>query len=508
MDINKKIKNFSDLVQLVEDFKKEGKRIIQSHGIYDLIHPGIIRHIQAAKKEGDILVVTVIKDKDVTKGPGYPIFNEHLRLENVASIEYVDYVSLVDDKIPFECIAILKPDIFARGQDYKDRDMEITKKLEYEEEAIKNAGCEIYYTQGNAFSSTGIINQFLDIYPEDTKEYLGNFKKKYRAKEVIKNLKSLKELKVLVIGDTIIDEYFYCEAMSKSLKDNLVVNRYLYDEIFAGGVLAVANHISGLCHHVQLVTLLGKKDSKEDFIKSKLRKNIKYRFFQLEDSPTIVKRRFIDQYLDKRLFEICYLDDGKMPEDKDKDILNYLAEIISEFDFVLVSDFGHGFITDNIIKLIEDRAKISVVNVQTNGANMGYNMITKYHNIDFACIDEPEARLATQNKWGDINDIARCISTRINSKYLVITRGKKGSTGISSKGEINTTPALATKVVDRLGAGDAFLSFIAPCFAKNLPLDLASFVGNAAGSLAVQIIGNKEPVEPERLFEFINTLLK
>ena len=132
MDINKKIKNFSDLVQLVEDFKKEGKKIIQSHGIYDLIHPGIIRHIQAAKKEGDILVVTVIKDKDVTKGPGYPIFNEHLRLENVASIEYVDYVSLVDDKIPFECIAILKPDIFARGQDYKDRDMEIIKKLEYE----------------------------------------------------------------------------------------------------------------------------------------------------------------------------------------------------------------------------------------------------------------------------------------------------------------------------------------------------------------------------------------
>jgi sugar/nucleoside kinase (ribokinase family) len=62
--------------------------------------------------------------------------------------------------------------------------------------------------------------------------------------------------------------------------------------------------------------------------------------------------------------------------------------------------------------------------------------------------------------------------------------------------------------VDTIGAGDAFFSFTAPCFAQGLPLDMISFIGNAVGALAVQIIGNKKPVEKYELFEFINTILK
>jgi rfaE bifunctional protein kinase chain/domain len=506
--IEEKIKSFDDFINIVSNFKRDGKKVVQSHGVFDIIHPGIIRHLQSAKRQGDILIVTVIKDKDVTKGTGYPIFNENLRVENVASIGYVDYVSLVDDDISFDCVKMLKPDIFARGQDYKERDQNIMKRLEDEEEALKVAGCKIHHTTGTLASSTHIINQFLDIYPEETREYLKKFKEKYSAGKIIELLKSLNDLKILVIGDTIIDEYYYCEAMSKSLKDNLVVNRYLYDETFAGGVLAVANHITGLCNNVSLITILGEKDNKEDFILNKLRSNIKTKFFYNEIAPTVVKRRYIDQYSNKKLFELCYIDNDKIPEELEKCMLDYLSQEISSFDMVLVSDFGHGFITEKIIKLIEEKAKILVVNVQTNGANMGYNMITKYHNIDFGCIDESEARLATQDKWGNIEDIAIKISNHINSDYLIITRGKSGSIGITSDGEFNTAPALASKVVDRLGAGDAFLSFTAPCFAKNLPVDLISFIGNAVGALAVQIVGNKNPVGPDKLYEFIYTLLR
>ncbi len=78
--MKEKIKNkiilLGDLAKKVADHKKAGKIVVQSHGIFDLIHPGIIKHLNMAKSQGDILLVTVIKDKDVRRGPGRPIFPE------------------------------------------------------------------------------------------------------------------------------------------------------------------------------------------------------------------------------------------------------------------------------------------------------------------------------------------------------------------------------------------------------------------------------------------------
>ncbi|MFH1970364.1 MAG: PfkB family carbohydrate kinase, partial [Verrucomicrobiota bacterium] len=162
----------------------------------------------------------------------------------------------------------------------------------------------------------------------------------------------------------------------------------------------------------------------------------------------------------------------------------------------------------NIIKVIEKYSKTFAVNTQTNAANTGYNMITKYINPAFVCLDETEARYATQDRFGDIEIIAKNILKSMNAGHLIVTLGKKGSVGIDKSGEINKTPIFSTKVIDTVGAGDAFFSFTAPCFAHGMPLDLVSFVGNAVGALAVQIVGNKKPVEKYALLEFIHGILK
>ncbi|MCK5617247.1 adenylyltransferase/cytidyltransferase family protein, partial [Candidatus Pacearchaeota archaeon] len=83
--IKSKILLLDELIEKVESLKKEGKVVVQSHGIFDLVHPGIVSHLNSAKKQGDALVVTVIRDKDVHRGPGRPIFPENLRAETVAS---------------------------------------------------------------------------------------------------------------------------------------------------------------------------------------------------------------------------------------------------------------------------------------------------------------------------------------------------------------------------------------------------------------------------------------
>ena len=135
-------------------------------------------------------------------------------------------------------------------------------------------------------------------------------------------------------------------------------------------------------------------------------------------------------------------------------------------------------------------------------------MITKYQHPDYVCLDESELRLAAQERFGEIREIARKIAQAINADNLMVTLGKKGSFGVSRNGASNHTPIFSAKVVDTVGAGDAFFAFTAPCFAKQLPLDVVSFVGNAVGALAVQIVGNQRPVEKFELLEFMHALLR
>lgn len=506
--IKNKILPLEDLIKKVENLRQTGKVIVQSHGIFDIIHPGIIKHLNSAKKQGNILIVTVIKDKNVRRGPGRPVFPENFRVENVASLEFVDYTCLVDDAIPFECVKRIKPDIFAKGQSYAERDRIIHNKIFEEERELYFGKSVIYETEGFSFSSSSIINNFLNIYPEETKTFLKKFSEKYSFQDIVEKLNNVKDLKVLLIGDGIIDEYYYCETMGKSPKAQLIVNRYITHEVFAGGVFAVANHIAGLCNEVQLVTLLGKDESREDFILNNLKPNINTKFFYRDDGPTTIKKRYINQYQNQKLFEINYINDNYINNDYESDIIDYLKSKISEYDLILVSDFGHGLITNKLIRVIEGFSKKMAVNSQTNGANAGYNLITKYSNTNFICLDAPEARLATQEKYAEIEGVAKKLLKNINTDHLIITLGNEGSLCINRKGEINRTPAFSTKVVDITGAGDAFFSFTAPCFAMDMPMELVSFIGNAVGGLAVQIVGNKRSVEKYELLEFIHTVLK
>ena len=89
-----KILSLSELEKAVHAAKKAGKTVVQCHGVFDLLHPGHILHFQAARKEGDVLVVTLTRDEHVGKGPGRPVFNQRLRAESIASLECVDFVAV------------------------------------------------------------------------------------------------------------------------------------------------------------------------------------------------------------------------------------------------------------------------------------------------------------------------------------------------------------------------------------------------------------------------------
>jgi len=506
--VARKIKSVGALAKIIAGYKKKGKKIVQCHGVFDLVHLGHIRHFNLAKKEGDILVVTITKDKYVKRGPGRPIFNERLRAEALASLAVTDYVSIIDSPTAIECIKILMPDVYAKGNDYKAKEKDITGRIYDEEKAIKSVGGRLAFTDDITFSSSKLINDYLDVFSTRTVRYLKAISKRYSIDFIKGSLQSLRKLKVLVIGDTIIDQYHYCTPMGKSSKEHLVANRYVSEESFAGGALATANNIGSICEKVDLLTVLGEKDSFEDFIQSKLSSNVKPTLLYRSDAGTIIKRRFVSENTNRKLFEICYIKDNDISRKEEQKLLKHLGKTIKSYDLVVVSDFGHGLLTKRIIDFMCKKAKHLALNVQTNSANIGFNLVTKYPQADCVCVDEMELRFATHDKVGDLRTHIKKIYKELKCKQIIATRGSLGSLSYSKNSGFHETPAFSYRVVDAIGAGDAFFAFVAPCFAKGLPQDLVSFIGNAVGSLAVQIVCNREPVKSVDLIKFIARLLK
>jgi bifunctional ADP-heptose synthase (sugar kinase/adenylyltransferase) len=293
-----------------------------------------------------------------------------------------------------------------------------------------------------------------------------------------------------------------------SPKEGIITTRFMSEENFAGGVLAIANHVAGFCNDVTLVTCLGQDEWTRDFIASKLLPNVKLEAVITEDRPTITKRRFLEPTFMKKMFEIQWLDESLLPDSIEKELMKNFAGAIPDADIVIIADYGHGLFTENLRSLLCDSDKFLAVNVQSNSANFGFNLISKYRRADFACIDELELKLASQSLHSHFQTVARQVLKELNARRIIITRGYKGALLLNQKDETMEVPVTSTKVLDRVGAGDAFFAITAPCAFKNYDDAVLGFIGNCVGALAVNIVCNKDPVNPVLLYKFINSLLK
>jgi rfaE bifunctional protein nucleotidyltransferase chain/domain len=503
-----KIKTLGELETLCRALRAEGKRIAHCHGVFDLMHPGHVRHFEAARAEGDVLIVTVTPDRFVNKGPGRPVFNERLRSESVAALGSVAFVAITESPSAEDVIHRLRPSVYVKGSDYADVKNDLTGKIADERRAVEQVGGRIHFTTEIAFSSTNLLNLHFDVYPEEAQGFLRDFRQRHSADEVIGLLKDLQRLRVLVVGETIIDEYHYVQALQKSPKELLVTTRFVREEHFAGGILACANHAAGFCGQVDIVTVLGRRDSREAFIRRQLKPNVAPRFFYREDTGTIVKRRFVEQAFLNKMFEVSFIDEGDLPLSVTRAVEEYLEQVLPEYDLVIIADYGHGFLNRDLVRMLASESRFLAVNVQTNSANLGYNLITKYPRADYVCIDEPEVRLAAHDHRSKLEEIMGRLAKDLSSRRVAITRGHNGCISYADPDGFFQVPVLSREIVDRIGAGDAYLSVTAPCAALGYHPEVVGFIGNAVGALAVRIVGNRTAVEPVPLFKFINALLQ
>src|SRR5204862_3205259 len=172
-----------------------------------------------------------------------------------------------------------------------------TNAIQLEEDAVRAVGGQLVLTDEETFSASTLINRFMDVFTPETRTFLEQFRAKHTPEEIVGYIQAIRKLKVLVVGETIIDEYQFCSVMGKSGKEPVLAALHNRTEQYAGGSLAIANHVSNFCDEVGLLSSLGEINSCEEFVKSKLNKNIFSRFIRVTGAPTIIKRRFLEEYL-------------------------------------------------------------------------------------------------------------------------------------------------------------------------------------------------------------------
>lgn len=502
-----KLINEKNLSKIKKKFQK--KKIVLCHGVFDLLHIGHIKHFQEAKKSADILVVSVTADRFVNKGPNRPVFTLDQRLSFLNSLSIIDYLIVSNSPSSLEVLKKIKPNFYCKGPDYKIMKKDITRKIYKEIGFVKSYGGKIIITKDITYSSSSLLNNNLINRNKKAASIIDKIKNNFNINKIESEFEKLKKLKVLIVGETIIDQYSFCEAIGKSGKEPILVFRDLFTKQFTGGVIAIAKHLSEFVKKIDLISYLGFNDEYKKFIKKNIPNNVNPYFLKKKNSPTIVKKRIIDYTSNNKIIGLYNLNDEALSEENEKKLSTKIKNVIDKYDIVIVSDYGHGFISKKNAKLICNKAKFSSLNAQINSANIGYQTMKNYSSLNCVIINENELRHEMRDRSTKLSKLMRLLSQKQLIDNLIVTRGDSGSLMYDKrKNKFFECEAFATRVIDKVGAGDTMLSLISVMLRANIDKNLALLSASLAAASSVESQGNSESIKKINIIKSIEHLIK
>jgi cytidyltransferase-like protein len=511
MSADSKIIPFAEAPAFFERLRSEGKRLVQCHGTFDLIHPGHIYHLEEAKDFGDVLVATVTAEKQVNKGPGRPYFNDALRAKNLAALTCVDYVVVVPHAAAVEAIECVQPHVYCKGREYENPAVDVTGNIHDDVRTVERLGGEVRYIGSVVFSSSKLLNRHFDHVPVQVKEYCRELAREISAEGFREAVESFADLKVLVVGDIIFDRYSYVKVQGLTSKNQILSTRFLDEETQAGGSLAVHRHLRNFCDHVHLLGLVGEESWVEPMLRTYIGEEDDL-CLREKSFSTVVKQRFAEPLREgkelNKLFSVNLIDTDPPDRPVEEMLLSRLEKIIGDYDIVVVTDFGHGVMSENLRRLVEDKAPYMALNCQTNSNNHGFNIISRqYKRCDCFSLDEQELLLSCARRHVDYVRELETLRDSLGATTAWLTRGGTETIGLQDGQAPRLIIPLESRIVDTVGAGDAFYAVAALAARRGLPLGLSTFLGQLAGAQAIRIVGNTEPISKQALLKSGMTLL-
>jgi rfaE bifunctional protein nucleotidyltransferase chain/domain len=498
----------SFVLNKLKDLKNKNKKIGLCHGVFDVLHPGHIFYLQEAKKNCDILVVSLTADAFIQKGPGRPYFKIDKRKFALNSLSCVDFVLESHSETAEEIIKIVKPNFYIKGPDYK-KNKDITGNLQKEIKAIKKVKGILVFTKGKIYSSSEYINSSFEIFTEKQKKIITDIKKKYSISDIRIILQKIKKITALVVGETIIDQYVFCEALGKSGKEPILAFRKQEDNAFVGGSAIVANNLSYFCKQVNLISYIGEKKEYLNFLNKIKPKNCNYNFIYKNKSPTIVKKRYVDKISSTKVFSTYDINDKTLDVSENIKLNNLIEKNIKKNNLTICLDYGHGFINAKTAKLLSGKSNYFSLNSQINAANIGYHPIDKYFFADCLVINETELRYELRDKYSNIEKLIKKLSQKRDFKIIIVTQGTDGATLFDKKNRtFYYCPAFHSIVKDKVGAGDTLLFIFSIVFYVSRCPVLSLFLSSLAAAENVKYYANSKILDDVFLIKILSHILK
>ena len=506
-DNSTKVYTWSNLSKLLALLNSEDKSVALCHGVFDLLHPGHIQHFNAARELADVLIVSVTADQYVNKGPGRPLFNHDIRAQTLAAIENIDYIIICENSTAIKVIEEIKPDFYVKGSDYISESDDVTGMISKERLAVEKHGGITHFTDEITSSSSMLINKFFPNITLESQDWIKSFKKEHGYDQVIKSLDKISELSILIIGETIIDQYTDCTPLAKSSKDPILAFHQHDTNLFLGGVLAIASNCSNWVKKVNLISFCGENDETLNSLLQGLNSNITLNYVSTRDRPTILKHRYVDKSSSSRLFEYYDFSEKELRSETKKEILSLVKNTVDNYDLVLAADYGHSFFSDELISFFSSSVNFFSVNTQANAGNRGYNTISKYSRADFLTMNGAELQLERRKKDLDYRQIVPDLISTMGSKGAIVTLGGDGLLIFDDHGGFEKVPALADKIIDKVGAGDSVFA-IASLLAKvNTPIKVIGFLSNLVAANEVSQLGHKRSLTQGDLRKHVKSIL-
>jgi rfaE bifunctional protein kinase chain/domain len=488
-----KVKTAEELKQALGPRPRK-RKVIMCHGVFDVVHPGHVRHLLYAKSKADVLVASITADMHISKGEYRPHVPQDLRALNLAAFEMVDYVIIDKNPTPIANLALLQPDFFAKGYEYTSNGL--PPKTQEELTVLKGYGGEIIFTPGDiVYSSTRLI----DLAPPSIRhEKLLTFmdSEKLTFDALRAALDQLGKYRVHIVGDTIVDSYTQCAMLGGQTKTPTMSVLYEKREDYIGGAAVVAEHLRAAGATVIFSTVLG-NDAFKDFVLEGLKRSgVDCRAIIDGTRPTTNKNAIVTGGY--RLLKIDTLDNRSISDDIVDKLMGAIRDV--PCDAVVFSDFRHGIFNRRTIPRLVKALPPKVFKVADSQVASRWGNITDFKDFDLITPNEREARFALGDQDSGIRPLASSLYDAARCKTLILKLGERGvltcrSADHESLDSFIVVDSFVDRVVDAVGAGDALLAYSTLAKLATGSDAIATILGSIAAACECEVDGNI-PVTP------------
>jgi rfaE bifunctional protein kinase chain/domain len=489
-----KLKTVDELIEIVGR-RPRTKKVIMCHGVFDVVHPGHLRHLLYAKDKADILVASLTADRHISKAAYRPHVPQDLRALNLAAFEVVDYVIIDPNATPLDTLKRLQPDFFAKGYEYNAYSLH--PKTQEEVDVVSSYGGEIIFTPGDVVYSS---SRLIEAEPPNirTEKLLTLMSMAgVTFDDLRRTLRKSVGRRVHVVGDTIVDSLTQCAMIGGQTKTPTMSVLFEEKQDFIGGAAIVSEHLRAAGAEVVFSTVLG-DDALKDFVVEGLKKSgIELRAIIDHTRPTTNKNAIVAGGY--RLLKIDTLDNRSISDDIQRRLAAAIADV--PVDAVVFSDFRHGIFNRRTIPALVDAIPPGIFKVADSQVASRWGNITEFKKFDLITPNEREARFALADQDSGIRPLASQLYDEAACKVLILKLGDRGVITCQSKDHLAldsffVIDSFVDRVVDAVGAGDALLAYATlSMLATNNPV-IATIIGSFAAAVECEADGNV-PVQPE-----------